>query len=352
MEKSQPLSNPEVTHTSFTLRQIPTLPYTIQNILISIGSVVASTASLLLTIFVILPMSMMRAVMPRSWLMSNMGRCEPGVTMVNPRRKVVLIVGASRGIGYNVLKQYAVEPGTLIIAASRSIENLKSMIGDLGQTAAEVQLAEIDITAPRKNVVERIRGLDKEFGPITHLYEVSGISNHLQDDRAWGLDVTAEMINVNVVGTVTSVLTIYELMKERGFGKICIIGSVAGLFNPANMISYASTKAIVNTFSTSLRILAAPCGVDVVTVQPGFIDTRMTLKMRGQGSTVPGMEFASAEGMAKCMKSAVETGGVGVVSYPMRQSVMMNALQAVNPICQEIGGWVSMKTGIAGNKIS
>lgn len=93
------------------------------------------------------------------------------------------------------------------------------------------------------------------------------------------------------------------------------------------MISYASTKAFINTFSTSLRVLAAPYGVDVVTVQPGFIDTRMTKMMRGQGSTVPGGEFASAAGMAKCMKDAVELGGIGVVSWPVRQSVQMYALK-------------------------
>lgn len=93
------------------------------------------------------------------------------------------------------------------------------------------------------------------------------------------------------------------------------------------MISYAATKSFVNTFSSSLRVLAAPCGVEVVTVQPGFIDTRMTKKMRGQESSVPGAEFASAEGMASRMKAAVEGGGVSVVSWPVRQSVMMYALK-------------------------
>ena len=93
------------------------------------------------------------------------------------------------------------------------------------------------------------------------------------------------------------------------------------------MISYASTKSFINTFSTSLRVLAAPHNVDVVTVEPGFIDTRMTKKMRQQGSTVPDIEFESAEEMSRRMKSGMEKGGVGVVSWPTRQMVVMNALQ-------------------------
>lgn len=93
------------------------------------------------------------------------------------------------------------------------------------------------------------------------------------------------------------------------------------------MISYAATKSFVNTFASCLRVLAAPSGVEVITVQPGFIDTRMTKQMRGQESSVPAFEFASAYGMAAQMKSAVEGGGVSLVSWPIRQSVMMYALK-------------------------
>jgi len=59
-------------------------------------------------------------------------------------------------------------------------------------------------------------------------------------------------------------------------------------------------------------------------------DTRTTSKMRGQGSTVPGMEFASAEEMAERMKRGVEKGGVGVVSWPTRQTVAMYGLRSEN----------------------
>ncbi len=96
------------------------------------------------------------------------------------------------------------------------------------------------------------------------------------------------------------------------------------------MIAYSSTKAFINTFTSSLRILALEHNIEVVTVAPGFIDTRMTAKMRGQGSTVPDFEFASATGMAKKMKRGVEGGGVGVIAWPVRQAVVMYALRGTH----------------------
>lgn len=95
------------------------------------------------------------------------------------------------------------------------------------------------------------------------------------------------------------------------------------------MISYASTKAFINTFATDLRCLAAPMGVDVITVAPGFIKSRMTDKMRSQDSTMPGFELESAQGMASAMVNSVEKGGIGLVSWPWRQSIVMYALQGM-----------------------
>jgi short-subunit dehydrogenase len=104
------------------------------------------------------------------------------------------------------------------------------------------------------------------------------------------------------------------------------------MYGPANMIGYASTKSFINTFSTSLRTLASANNVEVVTVEPGFIDSRMTRMMRGQGSSAPDSSFADAEEMAVRMKQGVEKGGVAVVTWPVGQSIQMNALKGKCPM--------------------
>jgi len=60
------------------------------------------------------------------------------------------------------------------------------MVVQLGDTAASLQCTELDLTGTRKQITERIRDLDKQYGPITHLYEVSGITTHLNQNQAWG----------------------------------------------------------------------------------------------------------------------------------------------------------------------
>ncbi|KAF8340171.1 hypothetical protein F5887DRAFT_442991 [Amanita rubescens] len=135
----------------------------------------------------------------------------------------------------------------------------------------------------------------------------------------------------------------YEFMKPRRYGTICVVGSVAGLFNPANIISYSSTKAFIETFTSSLRILALEDNIEVITVFPGLVDTHMTSKMRGQGSTIPEYEFASA---TKKMKRRVEGNGVGVIAWPVRQAMVMYALRALNPICEDLGRYIHMRRGL------
>ncbi|KAF8624591.1 hypothetical protein AX17_007084 [Amanita inopinata Kibby_2008] len=315
-----------------------------------LAPVAFSISSLLLTAFAILPLSILRIFLP-SQAKAHSLALKRGMDTRN-QRKVVLVVGASRGIGYNVVREYAMEEGTTIIAVSRSMENLEAMASELGPTRANIQLEALDISTSADKVAQALNEWDTTYGPITHVYAVSAISNHLDDRRPWDLDVTMEMINVNVVGIVALVMAAFERMKARKCGSICIVGSVAGLFNPANMISYASTKAFINTFASSLRILALEHNVEVVTVTPGFIDTRMTARMRGQGSTVPAIEFASAHKMARKMKQSVECGGVGVVGWPVRQAVLMYALRGVNPICEDLGRFISYVTRMAGKKVT
>ncbi|KAK2467739.1 hypothetical protein APHAL10511_000034 [Amanita phalloides] len=331
-------------------RRIPPLSYTLQNLLISAATIVSSISSFVLTSTLILPLSVARVFAP-SEAKADALVAQRGTDTRN-QRKVVLVVGASRGIGYNVVREYAKEEGTTIIAVSRSMDSLEGMNSEIGPKRANLVLEALDISVPPSKISQTISEWDRKYGPITQVYAVSAISNHLDDEKPYDLDVTVDMINVNIVGTVSVIMAAYECMKPRQYGSICIVGSVAGLFNPANMISYSSTKAFINTFASSLRILALEHNIEVITVAPGFIDTRMTAKMRGQGSIIPAFEFASANGMAKKMKRGVECGGVGIVTWPVSQAVVMYALRAINPICEDLGRYVSYIARVAGRKVT
>ncbi|KXN85096.1 hypothetical protein AN958_11700 [Leucoagaricus sp. SymC.cos] len=255
--------------------------------------------TLVFTTGVVLPLSLARAIY--------------AITLQSP--KVVLVIGASSGIDLQVTRLYAAMSDTTIITASSNLGKLRQSIQRLDPTPTKLECQQLDLRRRPNKIAERVKELDRTYGPITHLHTVSSISNHLESQKPWELEVTDDMINVSIIGTVATVLTIYKAIKERQQGgKICIVGSVAGFSSPANMISYASTKAFINTFAMDLRCIAAEYNIAVVTVVPGFIKTCMTDRMRSRQSSMPDFEFVSAKGMAKAMMKGVEQGEVGLVS--------------------------------------
>lgn len=75
----------------------------------------------------------------------------------------------------------------ILTVSSFCVDSLRQAIIELGDTAATVKCTEIDLTATPKQLEAAIRELDKHHGPFTHLFEVSGISNHIKDTQPWGL---------------------------------------------------------------------------------------------------------------------------------------------------------------------
>ena len=127
--------------TSISPRQIPSFSYTFQNLLISLATIAAASASFFFTLFVILPLACLRTLLPPNILIlrgvigspKGVVNGENGAVDVERekvllselrRNKVILVFGASRGIGFNVIKQYANEENTVVIAASSSMGTL------------------------------------------------------------------------------------------------------------------------------------------------------------------------------------------------------------------------------------
>ena len=64
------------------------------------------------------------------------------------------------------------------------LDSAKKVIDEMGDPQATLQPAEVDISGPMKAVADAIRALDSQYGPITHLYEVTGTSAHIKDPSA------------------------------------------------------------------------------------------------------------------------------------------------------------------------
>jgi len=102
----------------------------------------------------------------------------------------------------------------------------------------------------------------------------------------------------------------------------CIVGYISERNSPTNMISHASTKSFMITFASKLRVRASTSNIDVVIVDPDFINSRIAKAIGANTAKHGGPQL-----MAALMKDALEMGGVGVVNLPISHSVKVYALR-------------------------
>jgi 3-oxoacyl-[acyl-carrier protein] reductase len=187
-------------------------------------------------------------------------------------QRVVLITGASRGIGRATALRLASEGADIAFSyASRA--------GDAEETAAAIRALGRRVVYSPCNVanpddVQRLVDTARQLGPIDYLVHSGAISN-IQDHRTLSLDLWRETIEVNLTGTYLAVFAVKDEMIERRFGRIVTLSSVAALRPRKMQIHYASAKAGVIAFTRCCAEAFAPHNVRINCVAPGLIDTEM-----------------------------------------------------------------------------
>ncbi len=132
------------------------------------------------------------------------------------------------------------------------------------------------------------------------------------------------MFEVNFTGCASVLLTAAACLERQGQGFLCVLGSVAGDRGRRSNYIYGAAKGGLALFTQGLRARLAASGVAVVTIKPGFVDTRMTFGMGGAAAALA----ASPEAVARAVVAAVERG-VGVVYAPAYWRLVMAVVRAL-----------------------
>ena len=195
--------------------------------------------------------------------------------------KVVLITGASSGIGRGLALELARRGAKLGLVARRK-EVLNEIIAEIGESEnanGDGRSANVLAISGDVQDADSMRGaadqLQSQFGKIDVLIANAGIGGN--DDPA-RLDAAkfANVINTNVIGVSNSVAAVVPDMVKRGSGQLVVISSLAAYRGLPKSASYCASKAAVSAMFESLRLDLKPRGIDVTIIHPGFIKTPLT----------------------------------------------------------------------------
>ena len=188
-------------------------------------------------------------------------------------KKIVLVTGASRGIGRAIAESFAAAGATVIGTATTDdgAKNIENYLQAAGANGVGRRLDVRDLDSCEKTLDE----IEKEFGPIGILVNNAGITRDnllmRMKEEEWD-----DIMNTNLKSIFRlSKLVCRGMMKAKS-GRIINITSVVGTMGNAGQTNYAAAKAGIVGFSKSLARELGSRNITVNCVAPGFIDTEMT----------------------------------------------------------------------------
>ena len=212
--------------------------------------------------------------------------------------KIVLVTGASRGIGLEVAKLFS-KQGYKVIGTSRGDFNLGELIGD--SSAMSVQL---DLMS-KESINDLFEDLkSKDILPSVLINNAGITKDQLflrMKDKDWD-----EVIETNLNGLFRVTKAFIKPMVKNKFGRVINISSVAGLMGNSGQVNYSSSKSAMVGFSRSLAKELGSRNITSNVVAPGFIETDMTTFLNDDdkievSKNIPMKRFGTVEDVAKCI---------------------------------------------------
>ncbi len=194
---------------------------------------------------------------------------------MNFGNKVVLITGASSGIGYELAKQLSGENCKLALLARR-IENLEKLAAEIETAGGNAFPFKCDVT-DRQNVLDCFREVKKKLGSIDIALLNAGTSSR-ESVKSFNSSSAERIFGVNVLGMIYGVEALLPIFIEKNRGMLIGVSSLADARGFSKSGFYSASKAAATIFLESMRIELKDYGVKVLTVKPGFVKTPMTDK--------------------------------------------------------------------------
>lgn len=185
--------------------------------------------------------------------------------------KIVLITGASSGIGASCARKFASQGSRLILAARRK-DRLDLLAADL---EAESYTIELDVR-DHEAVETAISGLPEKWAEIDILINNAGLSRDLSKLQEGRIKSWDQMIDTNIKGLLYVSRAVLPGMIKKNAGQVINIGSIAGheVYPGGNV--YCATKHAVDAITKGMRLDLVETQIKVSTVDPGLVETEFS----------------------------------------------------------------------------
>ncbi|MDW3689108.1 SDR family oxidoreductase [Cupriavidus sp. CV2] len=223
--------------------------------------------------------------------------------------KVVVITGASSGLGEATARLLA-ERGAKLVLGARRLDRLQKLAADIAAAGGEAIAVVADV-AKRADVENLIKAGQDKFGRVDVLVNNAGIMPMAAMSKL-KVDEWDQMIDVNIKGVLYGIAAALPGMRANKSGHIINLSSVAGLRVSAGVGTvYSATKFAVKAISEGLRAEVGPEGIRVTTLYPGAIATELLDGIR-DGDAAAGMKAfyeanqIPADSVARAVAYAIE----------------------------------------------
>lgn len=206
--------------------------------------------------------------------------------------KNAIISGASQGLGFEIAKEY-VRQGANVVICARNQAQLSAAADELSKHAvngAKVLSMPVDVSL-KNEVDELVRFASEELGVIDILVANAGVYGTKGPIEEVDWDEWSRAIDINLKGTVLQCRAVLSQMKKRKYGKIIVLSGGGATKPMPNLSAYATSKAGVVRFAETLAQEVADFNIDVNTVAPGALNTRLLQEILEAGPEKVGKHF-------------------------------------------------------------
>ena len=243
------------------------------------------------------------------------------------KEKVVIITGASGGIGAETAKLFA-EKGAITVLVARTESNLSMVSESIQEKGGKTLIVPTDVSV-EKDVEDMVKRVMDKFGHIDILFNNAGVSKIGAVSGDKFVDDLRQMIDIDFLGTVYCVKHVLPILKSQGYGHILNMSSVVGMKSFANFTGYSSIMHAISGYTDGLRQELHGSNINVSIIHPALTKTNLLENVSPSDMPPPfkAMTPMLSEQVAKAAVTGIRTNRAKVVvPFQPRFLTLLNAV--------------------------